>query len=149
MKNNWKFTWGHGVTIAFVLFVTYILSFVYRSFSNDIDLVAEDYYAQEIAYQERINHTSNANSMAMEIEVIKTSDGVDIRFPRNEQIDTGSGTIQFFRPSDETLDVKVPLQMLDGTQHLPLQLFRKGRYKVNFSWTNNGEGRYVSKEIII
>lgn len=149
MKTIRKFTWGHGVTIAFVLFVCYILSFVYRSFFNEVDLVAEDYYAQEIAYQDRIDHTSNANYVAMQIEVTKTVNGIVVRFPSSEQVDEGTGTIQFFRPSDEDLDVKVPLQLMNETQQLPLQLFRKGRYKVNLSWTNNGEGRYVTKEIII
>ena len=62
-----KFTIGHAITIVFISFTVYILSFVYRSFTNEVDLVAEDYYAQEIAYQDRIDHIANAKHLAGEI----------------------------------------------------------------------------------
>lgn len=144
-----KFTWGHGVTIAFILFMVYILSFVYRSFVNEVDLVAEDYYAQEIAYQDRIDDIANAKHLEDDIHVRQTSEGVEIAFPEEELIDAGSGTIQFFRPSDEELDIQVPLQLYEARQQLPLQLFHKGRYKVNIAWKSNGEGRYITKEVVL
>lgn len=144
-----KFTWGHGITISFVLFMVYILSFVYQSFVNKVDLVAEDYYAQEIAYQDRIDDKANAKHLTNEILVRRTTEGVEIAFPKDELIDAGTGTLQFFRPSDEGLDIQVPLQLTEGHQALPLQLFQRGRYRVNFSWKNNGEGRYITKEVIL
>jgi hypothetical protein len=143
-----KFTWGHGITIVFVLFMVYILSFVYRSYVNEVDLVAEDYYAQEIAYQDRIDNIANARHLEDKIQVHRTSEGVEIRFPEEEMIDTGSGTIQFFRPSDEELDIQVPLQLSESIQQLPIQLFHKGRYKVNISWKSNGQGMYITKDLV-
>ena len=45
-----KFNWGTGIVIAFALFMTFILSYVFKVQSNDKydhELVVEDYYKKE------------------------------------------------------------------------------------------------------
>ena len=51
--------WGKGVTIAFILFVGFIMFMVVGAFRENFDLVSDDYYLEEINYQDKINQKAN------------------------------------------------------------------------------------------
>lgn len=145
-----KFTWGHGVAIGFTLFVVYILSFVYRSFNQNIDLVAEDYYAQEVVYQDRIDETENAKMYADLISVVKSQEQVVLEFPAEFRTNGFEGEVHFFRPSDKSLDLKFPLELNDDSQvNFPSQLFKTGRYEVKIHWMMNDTKFYLSKQVYL
>ena len=49
-----KINWGTGIVIAFVLFISFILYFVIKTSTDttyEYDLVAKDYYKDELEYQ--------------------------------------------------------------------------------------------------
>lgn len=145
-----KFNWGHGVTIGFTLFVIYILSFVYRSFNENIDLVAEDYYAQEVVFQDRIDETQNAKIYADLISATKIDAQVILEFPKEFQTNGFEGEVHFFRPSDKSLDLKFPLELNDDAQVMfPSQLFKTGRYEVKIHWSMGGENFYLAKQVCL
>ena len=81
-----KFTWGHAITLVFILFAGYILYFVYQSFQTNVDLVAEDYYAKEVAFQDRINQTANAVPFKDVIEVRVDEQGLILQFPEEIEV---------------------------------------------------------------
>lgn len=144
-----KITWGHAITISFILFAVYILHFVYRSFMMDIDLVAEDYYAQEVAFQDRIEAVSNADQYAEQIDVSVGENGVLLSFPKQILAKVGEGQVQFFRPSTKDLDRSFPLQLDDkGQMFFPGQLLASGRYSLQVSWMMNEEAFYIAKDIV-
>ena len=51
--------WGKGIFIFYSLFVVAILSVVYFAFTQEVNLVSEDYYQQEIAYESQIERIKN------------------------------------------------------------------------------------------
>jgi len=145
-----KFTWGHGVTLGFILFVGYILYFVFVSFTQDIDLVAEDYYAQEVAFQDRIEQTENAKPFAGDISVAMKGEALVLTFPTEAQGTDLEGVVYLFRPSDTDLDLKFPLTLDEnGQMQLPAQVMTKGRYEVQLLWSAAGTSYYVSKSVVI
>lgn len=145
-----KITWGHGVIAAFVLFAGYILALVTGCLSHDVSLVADDYYAQEVAYQDRIDHEKNALSVKDEISVASNSGQVVVTFPHEQLADLEEGSIHFFRPSDKDLDLKLPLT-LDGNGQFRINQssLEPGRYEVNLSWNSQGKGFFVKKDLYI
>ena len=79
-----KFNWGTGIVIAFALFMTFILSYVFKVQSNDKydhELVVEDYYKKEATVQGDIEKQENANALTNKVTIEKTADGVKIQFP--------------------------------------------------------------------
>ena len=52
-----KFTWGHGVALALGLFIIFILSmiFYFTSTWKNSELITDDYYEAELAYQDVID----------------------------------------------------------------------------------------------
>lgn len=142
--------WGHGIIIAFGLFVAYILYFVYASFQQNIDLVSEDYYAQEVAYQQRIDDTKNAVDVKGQIFISRNESEVVVTFPIEIREKITTGEVHFFRPADQQMDFKIPLQLdaaaslrVDGAQ------FSAGRYEVKISWKEGEKAYFVKKDLFI
>ncbi len=55
--------WGKGITIALVLFIGFIVCLGTILMRQNVDLVAEDYYQQEINYESQISAESNAKKL--------------------------------------------------------------------------------------
>lgn len=145
-----KFTWGHGITIGFALFVVYILYFVFTSFGMSIDLVSEDYYAQEVKYQNRIDQERNALDIKDEIHVSSAGSEIKIAFPEEWKDAIELGSVHFFRPSNVDLDVRIPLRLDENAQlTVPLDKFVAGRYEVQLYWEAKGKEYFVKKDLYI
>ena len=68
-----KINWGTGIVIAFGLFMTFILYFVFKVQSDskyDNELVVEEYYKQEIGFQKEIDKKQNAQNLAEKVNAI-------------------------------------------------------------------------------
>ncbi|WP_338039248.1 FixH family protein [Maribacter litopenaei] len=80
-----KFNWGTGIVLAFIGFIGFILFFVVRMSTDNRanhDLVTEDYYRQELAYQKEIDAQNNATKDINKLQVRKSPDGLEIRFQK-------------------------------------------------------------------
>lgn len=142
--------WGHGVTIGFVLFAGYILYFVFVSFNRNFDLVSDDYYAQEVAFQDRIDDTKNGLEIKDEITIKHNDNQLEVNFPIEVAKQITKGNIHFFRPSDKKLDLEISLDLDEnGLLSIPLEKFVQGRYEAQISWDANGKSYYVKKDIFI
>jgi nitrogen fixation protein FixH len=145
-----KFNWGHGIFIGYVFFVVYILYFVFKSFSHDVDLVADDYYAQEVAFQDRIDQTSNAIKWDKDIQLEKVENGVRLSFSKEAKAEFSEGTIYFFRASDEKMDIRLPITLnQQGEFTIPYQLLNDGRYEAQLSWKGVDEEYFIKRIIFI
>ncbi|MEQ9186090.1 MAG: FixH family protein [Cryomorphaceae bacterium] len=145
-----KFNWGHALAIAFILFAGYILYFVFRSLGENVELVADDYYAQEVAFQSRIDAKANAHEIGALIMVDQAEEGVRLTFPDDFNNQITEGQVTFFRPSAEDLDRTFPLTLDDHNGiYFPRQLFAAGRYTVTLAWKTEEGEFFVTKEIVI
>ena len=50
-----KFNWGFGITVAIVLFCSGIVTLVYLSFQHPVNMVSENYYADDYVHMPSIN----------------------------------------------------------------------------------------------
>ena len=121
--------WSYGIVITFAFFVSFILFLVYRTMTQNIDLVAEDYYAQEIAYQDVIDGKNNFNQLNLPLSVKQTPDSLFLSIPGQGEI---SGKVLSYRPSDKQLDQEIELT---GTSlALSKAGFTPGHYVVKTTW---------------
>ena len=78
-----KINWGTGIVIAFGLFMTFILYFVFEVQSNskyDNDLVVEEYYKHDSHFQEEMARIQNAHDLQQKPSITYNSEGVRIIF---------------------------------------------------------------------
>ena len=71
-----KLNWGTGIVIAMISFMIFILTFVYRSVVMDEyqhELVSEDYYGDELHYQEEIDKLKNASNLETDVALMRSN----------------------------------------------------------------------------
>lgn len=144
-----KFNWGTGITIFIILFVTFILSFVFTAAYIHTDLYAEDYYQQELDYQETIKAKSNAHSIGQDLFLSQGTKSIVVHFPDTVHMDNGSGTIQFYRPNDADDDVTYGLEPVNQKMIIDKTKLTAGKYNVKLFWKESGHDFLVLKEIIV
>lgn len=143
-----KLNWGKGIFAVYTVFMIVVLGTVAFTTTVDVDLVADDYYEQEIKYQDEIDKKDRTNKLAEQVEIVLEKENVRISYPTisPEHI---SGKINFYRPSDEKLDFSLDIK-IDSTisQVIPREKLAKGLWKVKVDWRHFNQ-EYLNEKIII
>ena len=144
-----KFNWGTGIVVAFVLFIGFILYFVITMSTNkkyDYDLVSEEYYQDELNYQNDIDKLNNTKELGIELKFNKTPKGLEISFPDTYQTEIIKGNVSLYRPSNQGLDTDIPFVLSKQTTLLiPDNKLVGGRWDIKISWTEDNKD-YLYKE---
>lgn len=131
-----KISWGTGIWAFYGLFVLMILAMVGMSIVQKIDLVADDYYEQELRYQGRIDKIAHAKQLVTPLKWEVAETGITIQYPADMK--GISGQIHFYCPSDNRKDFKIKVQPnQSGIQFIPTQKTPSGRYKIQIDWQAN------------
>lgn len=140
-----EFHWGHGITLFFILFVSTLIFVLFKSFTVDHNLVVQDYYAKDLAYQEQYDKEVNTlKDRHLKIDYVQSRQEVNLTFDHEEEV---SGTVHYYRPSDEKADF---IEKIKGKTHITdTKNLQKGRWKVKVDWQSNGKSYYLEKEIFI
>lgn len=140
--------WGIRITLLYACFVALIVSMVIIASGSKSELVAKDYYAQELNYQQRIDAIANEKALAESVMHELDAEGVTLFYPLTERQSDFSGEVIFFRPSDSSKDVKIKLEF-DGKGRLFVSknILSKGLYKMCISWHNKGKNFYKEEVI--
>jgi hypothetical protein len=114
------------------------------------ELVAKEYYANELKYQDRINAIDNEMKLAKSIDYFIHEHDIVISYPVKDMAHDFSGEIIFFRPSDASKDLKIKMIIdKNGTQSISKNILTKGVYKLCISWFNNNTNYYKEQVINI
>lgn len=143
--------WGWKIFFVTAGFVLFILFMVFKAMQQDFHLVYEDYYDREIKYQGEIDRMRNARALAdqLKIEYLLAENKVKLTYPR-EHRKSIHGDIYFFRPSDSSLDVTMPIQAdLDGIQIISVAGFKKGLWQVKVNWAFGNRSYQEEQNITI
>lgn len=144
-----KLHWGHYIAIFFTCFVVFMLFLVYKTFDINTELVTEDYYTKEIAYQSKIDKQTNTINYDANVEVVQSKDTVLFLFPSKFQDSLIKGSINIYRPSDLKKDLIIPISVKDSRQFLFKNQLSKGRYIIYVDWKVDTLLFYTEKTIDI
>lgn len=137
--------WGKGIFIFYSLFVIAILWVVVFSFSVDVNLVSEDYYQQEIAYETQIERIKNTASLKNRPSVVLKKSFIELAFPLEL---TPKGVIYLFRPSDGLQDRRIAIALgANGTQQVDFSTQEAGKWIAKLTWSQDDKEYY--QEFII
>ena len=143
-----KFNWGTGILIVIVLFILAVVIFFIWSSYLDINLVEDNYYEKELAYQERIDRIMNAESLGEKVKVTLSREILRIDFPKSISGKKIGGNIIFYRPSDPGRDFTVPLDINDSAyQIIDASRLDPGRYVIKIDWVADSVGYYFEEEV--
>lgn len=144
-----KLSWGTWIFFLYTGFVVMIIFFVVRAMNQKIDLVAPDYYAQELKYQDKLDRINRANALAQPLTWKIEYGIVKIMFPAESNGRSIKGDIVFFRPSDKTKDVSFAVAPdTNGEQTISADKLSSGLYRVQVGWEVDGV-TYFKEGVIV
>jgi hypothetical protein len=148
-----KLNWGTSIALVMAAFMGFIIFLVFKTYQTKVDLVADDYYEQELRYQEKINRINNLQAVDAKDKVSWKVEESEIvfRFPAVlGSSEMPSGTIEFFRPSDAAKDIRRPIALdANRQQTVSKNLLSRGLYKIRIDWQNNGTAYYLEEDVYI
>jgi len=146
-----KINWGTGIVIAFIGFIAFIMYFVVSMNINDKykhDLVTEEYYKEELAFQNDIDKLNNAKTLETDITYNKTEKGLVIEFPKHLDVEKITGKMFLYRPSNKQLDFETSISLSKSHLLIPDKRLVDGRWNIKVDWQYNGKS-YLYKASII
>lgn len=145
-----KINWGTSIVIAFGLFITFILYFVFKVQSDskyENELVVEEYYKQELAFENQLKKEQNANDNSQQIRINASDEGIVIIFPTDLDLTQVKGKVSFYRPSNQDLDFEVPISFSGSHLLIPKQNLVDGLWDISVDWTYGGK-EFLTKKTI-
>lgn len=146
-----KINWGTSIVIAFVLFIAFIMYFVINMMTDDKldhDLVTEDYYQEELLHQQEIDKENNAKKLKENVTWKKTSEGIEIIFPKDLDINKIKGKVFLYRPSNKSLDSETTISLSNNIMLIPKTKLLDGRWNINVDWQYEGTPYLYRKSIV-
>jgi len=145
-----KWNWGTKIFIAIIMFMSLMIVLVILSMNQSYYLVEKDYYPKALEYQQRIDKETNAKNIGEMIQIANNGNKLIITFPSVFDPKAIDGELTFYRPSDGTMDLTVPIR-LDSLRKMTFSKgdLMTGRYIIKFEYEVNNTGYYEEKTVYI
>lgn len=139
--------WGKGIFITLVVFGILMIGMVtFCIQQDDIHLVTQNYYEEEIKYQDQIEKMINASEIGYNVMVYDSqTKKVDLLLPKGAK-----GTLHLFRPSDARLDQRIEFDITEtNSSSVDVKDLKPGFWRIKLSWSEDGKEFYEEKKINI
>lgn len=140
-----KINWGQGIAIFYVLFASVLITALVASRGVDHSLVVDDYYAQDLAYQNQYNKTTNTiRENKVKVQYDRQAAKLTLDFKEAQHI---KGEVQFYRPSDKSLDFT--RQIDHHLMNISTHELVGGKWKVKVDWTEGDQAYYWEETVYL
>ncbi|MEL6538930.1 MAG: FixH family protein [Bacteroidota bacterium] len=145
-----KINWETRIALFLGAFIVFIGYLVYRTTQVNIDLEADDYYAQEVAYQQQIDKQQNFAALGEHIQIEQAKGEVAFLLPSALKGKGAEGSVVFMRPQDKRMDRNFDFtpdsmgKLLINTDDLV-----PGNYKVQLDWTSEGTAYFFESSLFV
>ena len=141
--------WGHKIIIVYGIFIAGIVTLVILSSRENQDLVTEDYYEQELKYQDRINEAANVHALSDTLKYAIQNDELIITLPNEMNGVQVKADVLLYNPTNKNADQRRQITTLNGMLSMPIALHTKGLQVVKLSWTTNEKKFYTEHKLIL
>jgi hypothetical protein len=126
--------WGKSIVLVFIVFAGFIGTMVFRMSRQHIDLVRDDYYQDEIAYQQHIDRLARTARLIQvpRLRIDPVQQELDLGLPNGWQ----QGMLTFYRPSNRQQDQRITL--IPGQQRVSIAQLGKGLWRAQLNWSAGG-----------
>lgn len=140
--------WGKGLALALIAFAAMMAWFVIKATQHPSPLVTEDYYGQELKFQQRIDEAARAKSLSAPVEVVVKRGSVALVFPAELQGRRITGQLLLQRPDDPQADRTVELAT-DSTRFTSRTDLMQGRYNAALHWEADGVKYFTQEKVYV
>lgn len=144
--------WPASIIATFAVFISGTIALVVIATRDRSDLVAADYYEQEIRFQSRLDQLQRTAPLAHQIlaQHLPTPDHIEIAIPRSHAAAGATGDIRLYRPNLATADRSLPLATSpDGRQIIPAADLADGLWKVQIQWKAGADEFFADRPVVV
>ena len=141
--------WGKGIAAALIAFASMMAWFLVKASQNPEPLVTEDYYAEELRFQQRIDGMVRAQKLSAPVAMTFERDHVVLRFPSELAGEPIAGELALLRPNVPKADRSFQFRtdsidvVITDVDLLP------GRYNAALAWTVLGEDLFTEEKVFV
>lgn len=144
--------WPRAIIAYFIVFTTAMTAWVAFALHQKTDLVRDDYYEQEIRYQEQVDRITRTQAIRGQYRVGYDSAerAITIQLPEPHARSGAAGEIHLYRPSDARLDRTFPLALdANGRQRLQAKELQPGLWRLRASWGVQGKDYFFDEPLLV
>lgn len=142
-------SWGYKIIIVYAVFVAGIMFMVFKSSSQKLDLVTDDYYAKELKFQQQIDAGSRAAALSENIKTAITDGQLAVHFPKEFDGKTITGQLQLYYAADKDRDVTENFSVTSSTVVIAVPEKNKGGYELHINCSVDGVSYYFNQKIFL
>ena len=145
-------SWGNKILVSFIVFVGILFTMVYVSVNTEFNLVEENYYEQELAYESQIQRMKNHEGLAEKpaFKLDRRNLKAKLNFPKAVAEGMKEGSVLFYRSStakyDKTFDLKLDE---NGLFQVDISQFPIGAWKIKLNWKDADKEYYKEIDFVI
>jgi hypothetical protein len=158
--NSPRNLWPWAIILTFVLFISGTIGLVVMASTQREDLVSENYYEQELKFQNQIDRVRHLNQLSAPATATYDASHRAIRLsippPPNLNLDLNrnsphiTGLIQLYRPSEAALDRYLKLQLdAHGCQSIDASTLRAGLWKIRITWAIDNQEYFTDQQLVV
>jgi len=115
---------------------------------QNAEMISNNYYEEELHYQDIIDAKENAAKLEKIPEYKATSEGMMISFPETIKVDENKVNFVLFRTDDSNLDVRKEVGLQHNVFLIPKKVISKGSYTLKLKWIENKKPYQVDYDIL-
>jgi hypothetical protein len=137
-----KMNWGTRITALYIGFVVFMVALVTAASNREVNLVAENYYEQEIGFQKRLDASKAANGLKQPVSLTLRAGEIDIELPAVFEQQPVTAEVKLYAPTGAAGDQTFAFQTSDAHLHIPRKGLKPMQYEVQVSWQLAGKAYY-------
>ena len=144
--------WGTSIALVYGAFVALLLTLVFASAQEDFHLVREDYYAAELAHEDRLEQIRNLQELGASVDVAFIPQSQELRVALPANTDVIQGSVWLYRPSDSRQDRHFDLasDQADVSYLIATNDLNPGLWRVQTEWkASNGKAYWQEHTLVL
>ncbi|MEN9739228.1 MAG: FixH [Bacteroidota bacterium] len=134
------------ILALYLTFVGLIVMMVFKSCGQNIELETQDYYNEELKYQQKIDALKLGAVYKDSVKLLANDSFVFLQMPQSIKAD--SMILVFMKPDDSKADVSIKLTSTQGVKLDPT-LFATGIYNLSINLYDHSVYTLIEKQIQI
>ncbi len=128
--------WGKKIAVLYIGFIIMIGFLVYKSTQQNTDLVSDDYYKKEIAYQQIIDANANNKALATNPLITHNEQFIHIQFPSTLHDQLITGIIELYNAANAKNDTSISFSTSNDSVSIALNNIKKGNYTAKIQYAS-------------
>lgn len=138
--------WGKSIALVFIVFAGFIGTMVFWMSRQQVDLVRDDYYQDELAYQQHIDRVANARHLDPDAYIQVDAPHRQVHIVRPDSL--LQGTLLLYCPANRRADIRLTLSPAgSATTTLAMQNRPAGLWRAQLTWSDGQRSYYTERSL--